>query len=108
MGLPEGEYVYNGLPYRTENGTARYRDGTLIGTSLGMNQLVQRCMHFNGGSLLEAVRAASYNPARLLGMEGRKGSIAEGKDADLVFLNPNLTVWKTMKRGKFCYKANPS
>jgi N-acetylglucosamine-6-phosphate deacetylase len=108
MGLPEGEYVYNGLPYKTENGTAFYSDGTLIGTALGMNRLVQRCMHFNGGSLLEAVRAASYNPARLLGLEERKGSIAVGKDADLVFLNPNLSVWKTMKRGKFCYEANPS
>ncbi len=36
MGLPEGRYVYNGIEYESKGGSARYHDGTLIGTTLGM------------------------------------------------------------------------
>ncbi|MCX8183981.1 MAG: N-acetylglucosamine-6-phosphate deacetylase, partial [Crenarchaeota archaeon] len=36
-GLPDGKYVYDGVEFISSEGTARYVDGTLIGTSAGMN-----------------------------------------------------------------------
>ncbi len=104
MGLPDGSYEYNGLRYESRSGTARYLDGTLIGTSLGMSQLVERCFTLTGSSLLTAVRAASYNPARVLGIEKNRGSIEPGKDADIVVLNSDFSVWKTIKRGRIIYE----
>ena len=103
MGLPEGRHFYNGLPYESRGGTARYEDGTLIGTALGLNQLVGRFQDFTGLPLAAAVRAASYTPACVLGIQRRTGSLEAGKDADLVLLNPDFSVWKTWKRGRLVF-----
>jgi len=104
MGLPDGKYVYNSLEYESKNGTARYFDGTLIGTSLGMCQLVERCVKLSDNTLRTAIRAASFNPAYVLGIESKKGSIEIGKDADIVILNKDLSVWKTIINGKIVYE----
>lgn len=104
MGLPDGRYVYNQIPYESTGGTARYADGTLIGTALGLNRLVQRFQGFTGCSLAAAVRAASLNPARVLGLDKRTGSLESGKNADLVLLNPDFSVWQTWKRGRLVYE----
>lgn len=100
MGLPEGRYLYNGLPYEVRDGTARYQDGTLIGTALGLNQLVRRFQQFTGCPLTMAVRAASFNPACVLGIQRRTGSLEAGKAADLALLNPDFTVYRVWKRGR--------
>jgi N-acetylglucosamine-6-phosphate deacetylase len=105
LGLPEGRYTYNGVPYESRGGTARYQDGTLIGTSLGLSQLVLRFRQLAGWSLAEAVRAATLNPARALGLESRKGSLAAGKDADVVLLEQDLSVWRTLRGGRTVYAA---
>ncbi len=105
MGLPEGRYIYNSLPYESKNGTARYLDGTLIGTALGMSDLVARFVSFTGCSRADAVRAASYNPARVLGLEKRRGSLEPGKDADFVLLDNELSVESTFKRGRRIFRA---
>lgn len=104
MGLPDGKYIYNGQEYLSINGTPRYYDGTLIGTSLGMNQLVKRCSDLSGCSIKTAIRSASFNPASVLGISDKKGSIEVGKDADIVILNKDFSVWKTIVNGKVVYE----
>jgi N-acetylglucosamine-6-phosphate deacetylase len=47
----------------------------------------------------EVVRAVSATPARLLGVDGRVGSIEEGKDADLVVLDESFRVAGVMRKG---------
>ncbi|MBN2553918.1 MAG: N-acetylglucosamine-6-phosphate deacetylase [Spirochaetales bacterium] len=103
MGLPDGRYTYNGLDYESKDGTARYLDGTLIGTSLGMSELIARFIRHTGCSLAQAVHAASYNPACVLGIQDRKGSLAEGMDADLVLMEPDLRVCMTFRAGRCVY-----
>jgi N-acetylglucosamine-6-phosphate deacetylase len=103
MGLPDGRYFYNGQPYEARDGVARYPDGTLIGTALGLNRLVHRFQAFTGCALMTAVRAASFNPACVLGIQRRTGSLEAGKAADVVLLNPDFTVWRTWKRGRLVY-----
>jgi N-acetylglucosamine-6-phosphate deacetylase len=104
MGLPEGRYLYNGVEYESRGGVARYRDGTLIGTALGMIDVVLRFMEFTGCSLETAVTTASANPARLLGLGSAKGEVAAGKDADLVILDHDYSVWATIVGGKVVYR----
>jgi len=105
MGLPEGGYLYNGLHYESKGGTARYLDGTLIGTSLGMSELLRRFVSLTGCSPAAVVQAASCNPARVLGLEGSKGSLEEGKDADLVLLAADFSVEMTFRAGRCIYEA---
>ena len=103
MGLPEGKYIYNGIEYESREGTARYLDGTLVGTSLGLNELLERFVRFSGCSLAVGAKAVTENPARVLGIQNRKGKIELGKDADLVILDEDWSVWSTIVQGKVVF-----
>jgi len=104
MGLPDGQYIYNGVEYESKNGAARYKDGTLIGTALGLSELVKRLISFTGCGLDVAVRMVTENPAKVLGLADRKGSIAVGKDADLVLLDEEFSVQSTIVGGKIVFE----
>ena len=104
MGLPDGNYVYNGIEYESRNGTARYKDGSLIGTALGLNQLLGRFMTFSGCPFEDAIKSVTEKPAALLGIAGRKGVIAPGKDADLVLLDHNCSVHTTIVGGRIVFE----
>jgi N-acetylglucosamine-6-phosphate deacetylase len=103
MGLPDGRFIYNGVEYESKNGAARYKDGTLIGTALGLSKLVKRFINFTDCGLEVAVKTVTENPAKLLGIEDRKGSIAVGKDADLVLLDDELSVRATIVGGEIVF-----
>lgn len=60
-------------------------------------------MKFTGCSLQDVVKMASYNPAKQIGVLDKKGSIAKGKDADLVVLDENNQVALTICKGKIVY-----
>ncbi len=103
-GFGDGTFIYNGVEYESKAGAARYKDGTLIGTALGLSQMLERFMAYTNCSLETAIRMATQNPARLLGLENKKGSIAVGKDADLVLLDSNLSVHTTIVTGKIVFQ----
>jgi len=103
LGLEEGKYIYNNIEYESVNGTARYKDGTLIGTALGLSQLLEKLISFTDCSLDAAIRTITQNPAELLGLEDRKGIIAPGKDADLVLLDHDYSVHTTFVEGKIVF-----
>jgi N-acetylglucosamine-6-phosphate deacetylase len=46
---------------------------------------------------------ASLTPARVIGLEARKGSLEAGKDADLAIFNPDFTAWHTMIGGRWVH-----
>lgn len=102
-GLDDGRYSLAGQEVIVEGGVARLADGTLAGSTLTMERAVKNFMEFTGLSLPEAVRAATLNPARLLGLEQRKGSIAVGKDADLVIFDEAFNVCYTIIGGEIVY-----
>jgi len=106
IGLPEGKYVYNGRDYVSQDGAAHYEDGTLIGTALALNEIGARFRKFTCCSLEEVVDSISLNPARLLGLDDRKGSIKPGKDADLVVMTPDFSVEMTLIEGNIVFKKN--
>jgi len=104
MGLPDGKYIYNGIEYESKNGAARYKDGTLIGTALGLSELLQRLIRFTDCGLDVAIKTVTENPAKVLGIDDRKGSIAVGKDADLVLLDDDFSVNTTIVDGKIVFE----
>lgn len=62
-------------------------------------------MKFTGCSLEVAVKTVTENPAKVLGIYDKKGSIEPGKDADLVLVKPDLSVFATIVAGKVVYTA---
>ena len=77
----------------------RNAEGKLAGSVLTQDAAVRNMSALTGVKLCEAVKMASWNPARLLGIEDRKGCLLPGADADVVLLNPDGTVAGTMARG---------
>lgn len=89
-GLPDGEYDLGGLTAYLSGGVAKLSDGTLAGSATNVYECMLRVISF-GVSECNAIRAATYNPARQLGCLGDVGSIANGKYADFVVCNDDLT-----------------
>ncbi len=104
IGLPEGNYVYNGREYTSKNGAARYLDGTLIGSAMSLANIAIKFWKFTGCSFDEAINSASKNPAVLLGIYDRKGSIDINKDADLIVFDKDYSIYATIIGGKVVYK----
>jgi N-acetylglucosamine-6-phosphate deacetylase len=100
VGLPDGHYEYGGREFESRGGAARYLDGTLIGTSIPLLEVVRRFHRFTGATFAEAVDTATRIPARILGIQERTGSIEPGKDADLVLLDEDFSVFTTLVGGK--------
>ncbi|MGH9522191.1 MAG: N-acetylglucosamine-6-phosphate deacetylase [Terriglobales bacterium] len=74
-------------------------EGKLAGSVLTLDRAVRNLMEFASLDLPDSVRAATYNPARVTGVSGRKGALVEGADADIVVLTPRGEVVKTIVRG---------
>jgi len=105
-GLGDGRYSLAGQEVIVDHGVARLADGTLAGSTLTMERAVKNFLEFTGVSLPEAVRTATLNPARLLGLDRRKGSIAVGKDADLVIFDEAFNVHYTIIGGEIVYSRD--
>ena len=85
--------------YMCHDGAYMLADGTLCGSHLYVNQGVYNLHRRADLPLVTAINAATINPARYLGFDNRKGSIEEGKDADLVVTDPDLKVCATYCAG---------
>lgn len=104
MGLPEGNYLYNGREYESRDGAARYPDGTLIGSARSLLDIVSLISEFTGCPFVKALETATTVPATVLGINDRKGAIRPGMDADIVILENDRTVHSTIVGGKIRYQ----
>jgi len=95
--MGEIEFAYKGAPARM------VKDNTLAGSGLTLDQALRNAMKWLDIDLPEAVKMVSTNPAKVLGVDNRKGKLKEGYDADIVVLNRELQVIRTWIKGKECY-----
>lgn len=98
--LHNGVYDLGGQQVIVKENTATLSDGTLAGSVLRMPQAIKNMLQFTGCDLLDAVKMASENPAKVLGIFDKKGSIAIGKDADLVVVDEHFNVVMTICGGR--------
>lgn len=98
-GLGDGEFEVWGEKVRVENGRTQNERGSIAGSVITMLDAVKRMLSL-GFSPVEVAKMASLNPAKLLGLDGTRGSIEIGKRADLVALNSADEVVMTMIGGK--------
>lgn len=105
--LPDGIYNLGGQDVMVKGREARLADGTLAGSTLKMNQAIKNIISVLGISLERAVDLATINPARNLGVDSSKGSIALGKDADFAVIDKDLNVYMAVSKGNIIYNALP-
>ena len=94
----------NGLKVLVEDGVAKLPDRTSFAGSVSTtDRLVRTMVNVAGISLIEAVRMMTLTPARIMKVENNKGSLAAGKDADVVIFDENINVQTTIVGGKILH-----
>ncbi len=101
--LKDGVYNLGGHTVIVRGDEARLRSGKLASSVLTMNKALKNFRANTGISIADAVRTAASNPAEVLGIGDRKGSIKEGKDADMVIFDDSFNVYETFVKGKRVY-----
>ena len=104
-GLPYGEYTLGGAKIVYRDIVCRLEDGTVAGSVLHLNEGVWNAFTNSSIPLHECVNCASLNPATVLGIADRKGSIEVGKDADVIITDGNFKVMKTIIAGEVKYES---
>ncbi len=104
-GMPEGNtFIVGGQEVIIENGVAMLADHTSFASSITpIEAMVRNVIDLLGLSIEQAVPLVSRNPARILGIDSRKGTIEPGKDADLVVFDDDLQVKMTLVAGRVIY-----
>lgn len=103
-GLQDGMYELGGQHVQVKNGCATLRDGSLAGSIVTMIDAVHMMLKIPHVTLADIVQMTAVNPAKQLQIFDRKGSIEEGKDADIVMLDDTLNIKYTICRGDIAYK----
>jgi N-acetylglucosamine-6-phosphate deacetylase len=103
-GMPDGDYHFMDQKIIVKDKRAFLENGTLAGSTLTMEDAVRNMVQLVGVPLTDAVRMASLNGAKVLGLEHQKGILAVGKDADVVILDDQFNVHATIYEGQIKYR----
>jgi N-acetylglucosamine-6-phosphate deacetylase len=98
-GMPDGRYQLGPMLVDVKDGKCTM-DGKLAGSVLTMDRAVRNVTEFAGWSLRDAVRTATLNPARVVGLGGRQGVLAAGAEANLAVLSATGEILRTVIRGQ--------
>lgn len=95
-GMPDGMYALGGQDVIVKGNHATLKDGTLAGSVTNLADCMRTAVSM-GISLASAVKCATINPARSIGIDSNYGSLEVGKVADFVLLNPDLSLREVHK-----------
>jgi N-acetylglucosamine-6-phosphate deacetylase len=104
-GMPEGPSILGqidtGMHVIVEDGVAKLPDRSAFAGSVATaDRLIRTIMDLADVSLIDAVRMMTATPARILKVDDKIGSIAPGKDADLIIFDDQINVKQVMLKGK--------
>jgi len=100
-GLPDGNYKLGVNDVVVEDGDAKLADtGVRAGSTLTQDVALKNLLKFTGRPLEEILVLLTENPAKLLKVFDKKGSLANGKDADIVILNETNDIVDVFVKGR--------
>ncbi|GGK14368.1 N-acetylglucosamine-6-phosphate deacetylase [Streptomyces camponoticapitis] len=104
-GFGDGVYQLGPLEVEVKDGVARLAvGGSIAGSTLTLDTAFRRAVTIDRLPVADIVRAISANPAKLLGVYDRVGSLEPGKDADLVILDADFAVAGVLRQGEWVVK----
>ncbi|KAJ3857613.1 carbohydrate esterase family 9 protein [Lentinula lateritia] len=100
--LRDGVHEWRDGKRFVKEGDKLYLEGTdtLAGSVVTLDKCVRNFTRFTGCTLAESIKCATYNPAKCLGIENKKGTLRSGADADLVVFDAQGVVQSTWVKGK--------
>lgn len=107
-GMPDGKYMLgsldNGQGVLVEDGVAKLLDRSAFAGSVSTsNRLIRTMIQIAEVPLIDTIKMITSNPARILKVEKRKGSLEIGKDADIIIFDKNIDILMTMSAGEWIY-----
>ncbi|MFJ5114168.1 N-acetylglucosamine-6-phosphate deacetylase [Streptomyces sp. NPDC088551] len=101
-GFGDGRYQLGPLAVEVKEGVARLVEGgSIAGSTLTQDIAFKRAATVDRLPVEDIVQAISANPARLLGVYDKVGSLEPGKDADLVVLDEEFSVKGVLHKGEW-------
>ena len=97
-GMPDGKYKLGTSEVCVAEGIARTSEGKLAGSTLTLDRALRHLLGL-GVPPREVLPMLTANPARLLGLQERKGTLQAGADADLLLLDDRFELAGVMARG---------
>ena len=107
--LPDGEYDMAGARMVKKDGVTRYQnstddlDHTMAGSEWPINHNVWTLIDKVNVSIPDAIKMASLNPAKVVGLDSQTGSLEPGLDADIIVVDNEMKVYLTLVKGKVCH-----
>lgn len=98
-GMPDGDYSLGGQPVKKTGKWATLADGTIAGSATNLADCMRTAVLEMDIPLEDAIRCATYNPAKAIGVIDKYGTIEDGKVANLVLLNKDLGLEKVIING---------
>ena len=99
-GMPEGQYRLADGEITLSEGVCRTPEGTLAGSILTQDQALRNVVRWSRLPVQTVLGMLTRNPAQSLGIADSKGTLAAGKDADMVLLDESLGVHTTIVQGE--------
>jgi N-acetylglucosamine-6-phosphate deacetylase len=100
-GMPEGEYMLGGQLVKVcEKRAELVSDGTIAGSVTNLMDCLRYVVKQVGIPFESAIKCASVNPVKSIGLYSQYGSISIGKIANIVLLDKDLNISKVILRGK--------
>jgi N-acetylglucosamine-6-phosphate deacetylase len=96
-GMPDGTYQLGPIQVEVKDGKCT-SNGSLAGSVLTMDRAVRNIKRFSHWTLREAVRAATLNATRAVGL-AQHGELAPGAEANIIVLSPDGEIRRTIVRG---------
>lgn len=101
-GMEDGKYALGGQDVYVKGNLATLLDGTIAGSATNLMDCIRTAVKMKI-PLESAIRAATYNPARSIQILDDYGTIEEGKVANFVILNQDLSIKNVIHNGKVVY-----
>ncbi|MEG1996366.1 MAG: N-acetylglucosamine-6-phosphate deacetylase [Oscillospiraceae bacterium] len=98
-GMPNGEYELGGQKVFVKDKKATLEDGTIAGSSTNLMDCMKKAVSF-GIPLAQAIKSASFIPAKAIKMENKIGSLDINLDADILILDKSLNLEKVIIKGE--------
>lgn len=101
--MPDGKYYELEQTITLNNKSATLKDGTLAGSVLKMNEAIKNIINYTECDFITAIKYATENPTKNLGVFDKMGSIKVNKLANLTVIDKEFNIYLTIRNGFIIY-----